>query len=211
MAQGQDPPALHTCLGDAGPTRRCPWRCRAVCISVKTLQTRLWSRPRGAVSAEGQPVPSPSRFRLCGRRCLRRGRKGRDPGQTGSAPSANRPSVAAGRADGKPSTRPGAASSLTRSQGHGAPGAGSAGAGWGKSFPESAVSGGRLDPQGARPRRPSGRGGHPPPRPTLPGPRRFSPGTPNGWAQDGSAPDTPRAPPGGLTFPSEKRTTLPRS
>lgn len=84
-------------------------------------------------------------------------RKGHDPGQTSSAPSSNRPSVAAGRAKpsleptASPAPGPGAASSLTRSRGTPGPW-GRLSRDWlGKSFPESAVSGGRLDPQGAGP------------------------------------------------------------
>lgn len=121
------------------------------------------------MSAEGQPTPSPSRFRLCGRLRLGRVRKGPDPGQTGSAPSSNRRRVAAGRAkpvpraNCKPSTRAGRRVLPDPLPGNMGPGAGSAGARWGKSFPESAVSGRRLHPRGPRPRRPSGWGGRLPP------------------------------------------------
>lgn len=121
------------------------------------------------MSAEGQPTP-PSGFRFCG--CLTPGRvrKSHNPGQTGSAPSSNRPRVATGKAkpvsgaNSKPSTGAGRLrppSPALGNQGLLQPaerrlvGV--------RAFQKEPCPGGRWEPLGRRPQLPSGWERRPPP------------------------------------------------
>lgn len=162
------------------------------------------------MSAKGQPTPSPGWFRLCGRLQGGRARRSHNPGQTGSAPSSDRPRAAVGRANPRAQHQ------------HRAPESSPTCLSGNKVLPEPAqqwpiwkelsrrccVQAEGGNPHGRRPQLPSEWGRHPLPDAHARLAPKTQPTDPKRQAKDGSAPDTQCARPEGLTL-SQRRTTLP--